>query len=143
MSLPNYFSLSLDLNFLLTTPIREEVNYLKLFKNAKNKKAIGEASSNYLWDVKAPELISKTIPKAKIIIILRNPIERAYSHYLMHISNGSENRSFKEVIQEAQKPTTNDYVRRVIEAGFYNKQILNSIDLELILKSTPQFFKLS
>ncbi len=122
---PNYFSLSLDLNFLLTTPIREEVNYLKLFKNAKNKKAIGEASSNYLWDVKAPELISKTIPKAKIIIILRNPIERAYSHYLMHISNGSENRSFKEVIQEAQKPTTNDYVRRVIEAGFYNKQILN------------------
>jgi len=122
---PNFFSLSLDLNFLFTKPVRNESDYLKLFNNAKNQKCIGEASSNYLWDIQAPKLISKIIPKAKIIIILRNPIERAYSHYLMHISNGSETRSFKEVIQEAQKPTTTDYVRRIIEAGFYNEQILN------------------
>lgn len=122
---PNFFSVSLDLNFLFTKPIRNESEYLKLFKNSKNEKCIGEASSNYLWDPQSPKLISKLIPNAKIIIILRNPVERAFSHYLMHISNGSETRSFKEVIQDAQKSSTNDYVRRIIECGFYNKQILN------------------
>ena len=101
--------------------------YLKTFDLNTKTKIIGEVDPSYIYINKTAQRIHKFIKsrKIKFIIILRKPLERAYSHYLMHISNGSENRSFKEVIQEAQKPTTNDYVRRVIEAGFYNKQILN------------------
>ena len=120
---PNYFSLSLDPNFLLTQPIRNKQKYQKLFSRVINEKAIGEASSNYLWDPKAPKIISETIPTVKIIMILRNPIDRAFSHYLMHLGNGTETRNFREVIEDALKPDTNDYVRRIIEAGYYYEQI--------------------
>jgi len=104
-------------------PIKDKEKYLSLFKNVKEETVIGEASANYLWDPKAPQLISNVVPLAKIIIILRDPIERAFSHYLMHLSNGTETRSFRIVIEDAIKPTTNDYIQRIVEAGFYSKQL--------------------
>jgi len=120
---PNYFSPNLNPSLLIMKPIRDKEKYLALFKNVKNETAIGEASPNYLWDPMAPQLISKVVPSAKIIMILRDPVERAFSHYLMHLSNGTETRSFRSVIDDAIRPTTNDYIRRIVEAGFYSKQI--------------------
>jgi len=120
---PNYFSPSLDPNLLIMKPIKDKEKYLSLFKNVKEETVVGEASANYLWDPKAPQLISNVVPLAKIIIILRDPIERAFSHYLMHLSNGTETRSFRIVIKDAIKPTSNDYIRRIVEAGFYSKQL--------------------
>jgi hypothetical protein len=56
--------------------------YLDLFQNVKNEKIIGEASVQYLRDPDSCEKIYEQIPNTKIIILLRNPIDRAYSHYL-------------------------------------------------------------
>jgi len=66
--------------------------YKRLFSNVKNEKAIGEASVSYLVSKVAAEEIYKFNPDAKIIIILRNPVKRAFSHWLMdlrigHVSN--------------------------------------------------------
>ncbi len=57
--------------------------YLRLFEHAQNEKRIGEASTSYLWSPSAAAKIKEKIPGAKIIISLRNPVERAFSHYLM------------------------------------------------------------
>ncbi len=88
---PNYFAKDLykfhdclDVQ----TPIKEFKDYIALFKNAKGKKAIGEASVSYLYSDVAPFEIKNLVPDAKIIIILRNPIERALSHFLMNLRDG-------------------------------------------------------
>src|SRR4051812_26973714 len=61
--------------------IRDKREYLRLFENARGYIAVGEATPIYLWDQDAPWLIHQTVPHARIIIILRDPIERAYSNY--------------------------------------------------------------
>ena len=58
-------------------PTKEQ--YLELFQNVKDESAIGEVSTPYLFDQDSATNIYKTIPNAKIIIILRDPTERAYS----------------------------------------------------------------
>jgi hypothetical protein len=57
-------------------------DYQALFADAKNEKAIGEASPIYLHSPEAPERIRHYIPEAHLFAILRHPVERAYSAYL-------------------------------------------------------------
>ena len=66
-------------------------SYLELFKDASNKhKMIGEASTAYLTDPKSAERIRDFNPQAKILILLRNPAERAYSLYNWMVQEGYE-----------------------------------------------------
>ncbi len=72
----------------------QEREYLQLFRGAEGAIAIGEASTDYLWDETAPYRIKEKIPEAKIILILRDPIDRAYSDYLNNVRLGVEILSF-------------------------------------------------
>jgi len=97
---PWYFSSvvsSLDLN---PRRIKDEKTYLNLFKNVKNETVIGEASAVYWRDPEAPKLIHEKIPHAKIIISLRDPVERFYSGYLMGVRDGNITKSFHETIKK-------------------------------------------
>lgn len=64
--------------------------YLRLFSESQKEKAIGEASHAYLTSPESADWIRKVYPEAKIIIILRNPIERSYSLYNWMIREGYE-----------------------------------------------------
>lgn len=64
--------------------------YLGLFSDAKEVKAIGEASHAYLTSPESAAWIREVYPEAKIIIILRNPVQRAYSLYHWMIREGYE-----------------------------------------------------
>ena len=64
--------------------------YQELFAAATTESVVGEASPVYLYDVDAPRLIQKHCPDATLIAILRNPIERAYSHFLHLVRSGRE-----------------------------------------------------
>ena len=65
--------------------IDNQSQYLELFREVKNEKAIGELSTGYLYSNCAAENLFKFNPDAKIVMVLRQPVERAYSHYLMNI----------------------------------------------------------
>ncbi|NEO53881.1 MAG: sulfotransferase [Okeania sp. SIO3B5] len=65
-------------------------DYKKLFEEVKDEVAIGEASTSYIYIPEAVERIKKYVPDVKIIAILRNPADRAFSHYLQHRKNGTE-----------------------------------------------------
>ncbi len=80
--------------------VRDEETYLRLFEGVTNESVIGEATPTYLFSRQAPKLIAKRIPDAKIIIMLRNPIERAYSHYMMNKRFGLEYLPLKEAIMK-------------------------------------------
>lgn len=120
---PNFFIKNVDRKQLHTKPITNKKKYLNLFSKAKNETVIGEASPTYLWDPDSPKLIKNSVSHAKIIIILRNPIERAYSHYLMLLGHGSINLSFEESIAKSIKLPRNDFSSRIISAGMYYDQV--------------------
>ena len=80
--------------------------YVKLFEGSEGKKAIGEASVMYLffyWE--AIENIKKYLgDDMKIMMILRNPVDRAYSAYnFVHINNPEEKYSFEEALQKEEE----------------------------------------
>jgi hypothetical protein len=63
-------------------PVRWE-QYLEHFSGARGESAVGEASALYLCDEVAPARIRHYLPQARLIAILRHPVDRAYSAYLM------------------------------------------------------------
>ena len=75
---PHFFSQSYH-NFRLAPPVSTKDAYLEIFKNTENFKAIGEASTNYLSDPETAYLIKNQLPNSKIIISIRNPIDRSFS----------------------------------------------------------------
>lgn len=74
--------------------VKDWDKYLKLFKNSGNQKAIGEVTNSYLYSKEAAKNIRSKFPEGKIIMILRNPVERAFSHFLMDLKSGLETGSF-------------------------------------------------
>lgn len=125
---PNYFSISISEKNKLSKPIRNRKKYLKLFKNLTNEAVIGEASPTYLWDPKAPKLIHDVVPHAKIIMILRDPTERSFSHYLNGLGLGYEILPFIEAMKEALGKK-NDYTGRIATASFYYESVLRYFNI--------------
>jgi hypothetical protein len=61
--------------------------------------ATGEASANYFYYPSVPEKISRILPQVKLILLLRNPVNRAYSDYQLSVRSHKETRSFKEAVE--------------------------------------------
>jgi len=101
--------------------------YHKFFNPKKDHKVIGESTPIYMFWINAMERIFNYNPNIKLIIILRNPIERAFSNWNMEIQRKREKRTFLESIQyeikqlnrEIKQNRTYSYLRR----GFYTDQI--------------------
>jgi hypothetical protein len=70
--------------------VRRPRNYMLLFADVQEQTAIGEASASYLGSPHAPKRIKQYVPHAKIIVLLRQPAERAYSNYQYLRSHGVE-----------------------------------------------------
>ena len=73
--------------------------YEAMFAKHTTEKAIGEACPAYLHDRTAADRIRTTIPDTKLIAILRNPAERAYSHWLLMVKRVGEHRSAEAALQ--------------------------------------------
>ena len=56
--------------------------YKALFQKVSNERAIGEASTSYLYNLDAPRRIRHYVHDVKLVAILRNPVDRAYSNFL-------------------------------------------------------------
>lgn len=69
--------------------------YEQQFAGAEGELAVGEASPNYSRYPTYPgvaEKIAAVVPKVKLIYLVRNPIDRVFSHYLHDLANGREQR---------------------------------------------------
>lgn len=86
------------------------------FRHCKEGQIIGEYSPGYFYDPQAPRAIKEAFPGVKLIVALRNPIDRAYSDYWMHRNSfKTENRDFDEAVHEPDSPYLND--------GFYYRNL--------------------
>jgi hypothetical protein len=103
--------------------------YEEQFSSAVSQKAVGESSPAYLAVPKAPRRIASLLPNIKLIMILRDPADRAYSHYTMRRAQGREDReTFEEVLLEPDRDPEHSYTER----GFYG------LFLERYLKHFPR-----
>ena len=104
--------------------------YRAFFPIRTEDKLLGEATPIYMWWKNSIESICTYNRHMKIIVILRNPIDRAYSHWNMETDRGNENMSFKnsllkEIEMNKDKKHFQDRVVSYISRGMYYKQIVN------------------
>jgi len=74
--------------------------YENFFAGLEDKKAVGEVSNTYFFTPDAPARIKSRLPGAKLIVLLRDPLERLISYYLFQRRNGRRYRSLDEAIAQ-------------------------------------------
>lgn len=79
----------------------------------------GDVDPAYILDPHALQRISNVIPKAKIILLLRNPVDRAYSHYHHCVRDGIEKLSFEDALQ-AEPERVDEQWRKMISGQKYD-----------------------
>ena len=114
--------------------VRDFASYEKLFSSAGNDKKTGEMSTPYLY------LYDKTIRSIrkyftdysgiKIIILLRDPAERAFSQYKWKVRDGREPLSFEQAIDAEQERMKQNFSFDYFYAdrGFYYKQVKSFLE---------------
>ena len=118
---------------------KNRINTIEKYHNlfGSRSKLRGEASVSYLFNKNVPQKIKTYNPDAKIIIMLRNPVERAFSHYLMDYRLGLVSDAFEDIVNRKKKNNKNDlFYQQYIEVSVYSKQVkryLNVFEKENIL----------
>ena len=106
--------------------------YQALFAGATSQKAIGEASANYLYSDRAAARIKHYVPEAKMVAVLRNPVERAYSSFLYTIRDQREPlRDFAQALEQEDKRIAEhwEHIWHYAHMGFYGEQLQRYYDL--------------
>jgi Sulfotransferase domain len=80
--------------------VTDYADYLRLFRGAGGFRVVGDASPSYLWHPDVPRRFRARVPEARIAIILRDPLQRAHSHYLMDYREGVQNLNFYDALVE-------------------------------------------
>lgn len=100
--------------------------YRRLFCRVRSERAVGEASvdSLYFYRQTIP-LIKKVLGDVKIIIVLHNPVDRAFSAYKNMLRDARESLSFEEALEIEEDRSRNgyEYLWRYIDVGFYHRQV--------------------
>jgi hypothetical protein len=110
--------------------VSEWEDYLRLFQNVQSETAIGEASVVYLWSETAAVNIASRLPDAKIIMMLRDPSERAFSQYLHQLTAGLTHRTFREHIGKCMRNQDRKISAYypLLEVGLYHDQVKRYLD---------------
>jgi len=84
--------------------IKDFDQYKNLFVNVREEKSIGEASIAYLYYYEeAISNMKKVLGQPKIIMILRNPVDRAFSTYMHQVRDGLESLSFEDALRDEDR----------------------------------------
>lgn len=100
-------------------------DYVAQFEGSEAYPARGEISPLYLYMPQTAERIRHHVPDVKLIAILRQPAERAYSHYLMMKRDGLETLSFEDALADENRRVADRWGHRwyYVRRGFYAAQL--------------------
>ena len=85
----------------------------------QRKVITGETTPDYLFHPHAARRMAKVVPQARLIVLLRNPVDRAYSHYHHQIRKGRETLGFEEAM-EAEEERLRGERDKMLEDEHYN-----------------------
>ena len=80
--------------------IKDSQSYARIFEHSQEGQKLADCSTSYFWSKKAPDLIKKSSPNAKVLLILRNPVDRAWSHYRMARKYGLTQEGFLKELEK-------------------------------------------
>lgn len=113
-------------HWALRTLPRDETEYLALFPD-RPAAVVGEASPSYLWHEASARLIRERSPHARVIVMVRDPVERAFSHYLMGRRFGYFRRTFRETLERTMTAPTPAWfdpdAHPLVDTGAYAKHV--------------------
>lgn len=112
--------------------INDAGRYRALFDGVADESAIGEASPMYLYIPGTAERIKKHIPDAKLIVVLRNPVDRAYSNFLHMIRDNREPcAEFAEALADEERRIEENWYAswHYKQMGFYHEQLKHYFEL--------------
>ncbi len=78
----------------------------------------GEATPSYLFHPHAPKRIVQILPKVKLIVLLRNPVDRAYSHYWLRTTLGDETSTFEDAIRAEQERIVGEQEKLLVDEHY-------------------------
>ena len=81
---------------------------------------VGEASPSYLFHPLAPERVAALIPSARLIAVLRNPVDRSFSHYQHEVALGREPLSFEEALDREDERMRGEIDRMVDDPSYFS-----------------------
>jgi len=112
--------------------IADVESYHALFEGAADETAIGEASHSYLHRPEAAGRIRRYAPDMKLIAILRDPVERAYSNYGQMVRNGRERiTDFALALEEEEARIRDNWWPEFhyVQVGLYTSQLRRYFEL--------------
>jgi hypothetical protein len=86
----------------------------------RRRAAIGEASPSYLLHPLAPERVVRLLPGARLIALLRNPVDRAFSHYQHEVALGREQLSFEDAIAAEDARLRGEVERMLSDPAYFS-----------------------
>ncbi|NEO99850.1 MAG: sulfotransferase [Symploca sp. SIO2E9] len=102
------------------------------FKGVTNQKAIGEASPMYLYNPRTAQRIHDYKSDMRLIVILRNPVDRAHSHFAQYVLRGQDHLThFSQAIKAEDIYVPNIWwgYRHYVRLGFYYCQLQRYFDV--------------
>jgi len=122
----NYFSYNelVDNSYYKDYKIRTENDYLQVFKSAQSVKYLADGSVSYFSYPSVPKKLYEFNADAKIIIIVRDPILRAFSHYSMDKRMGYAKKPFSEYLKNKDNQYAK-FIHQYIQNSLYFKNTIN------------------
>lgn len=127
--------------------IESRQKYLKQYENASNQKYLMDGSVSYFAFEDIPKQIAEFNSKAKLIIILRDPYQRAYSHYLMDLRMKYADKSFEYYLtrndfHKEQYIGNSLYFRNISNyLKYFNEKQILILQLEKLEEQLPTLFQ--
>lgn len=109
------------------------------FKSAKDYKVVGEFTPSYLYEVASHQRMKECLgDDVKFIMLLRNPVDRAYSHYLHSKRDAFETASFEQALEQEERLLSQinletEYVKKLKYSyrteGLYAQQLTSLLEV--------------
>lgn len=122
MKEPHYFACPEVQDTYYDVPIISEADeYSRLYQARPPGILAGDFSSSYLFRDVAAKRIKQVVPEAKIIAVLRNPVERSISHYRMDYRDGYTSEPLEEILRSTHRDPR--FRREYLSVGRYSRSI--------------------
>lgn len=127
---PRFFEREVGEAAFATRRVSDPEEYGRLWDGCGEGQIRGEASPVYLFDPGTPVIMAEQIPDARLIVSVRNPVERAISHYFFREQRtGRSTKTLRECIEASLAAPISDYERSyLIEPGMYARNLVRWLE---------------